>query len=136
MKSLSNRWTLVRDDEGQQNQSLLSTQTSQRRNNSKHSFYTATGEHRHLASGIAHDLNNVLAPIMMSAQLLQMKISQSGVAAAEGGKQCQTWSSISQVLSFARGLEGKRTILQVRHLIGNSAHCQETFPKSIEFTQI
>jgi len=41
---------------------------------------------------------------------------------------------VKQVLSFSRGLEGKRTILQVRHLILEIQHIvKETFPKSIEF---
>jgi len=73
------------------------------------------------------DLNNVLAPIMMSAQLLQMKISQSRSAAAEdSGKQCQTWSSISQASSIvcARSRRKAHDSSSQALNFGNSAHCQ------------
>ena len=41
---------------------------------------------------------------------------------------------VKQVLSFARGVEGKRTILQVRHLLSEIKNiAKETFPKAIEF---
>ena len=90
-----------------------------------------------LASGIAHDLNNVLAPILMSAQLLQMKMSdersQRLLKILENNVK-RGAALVKQVLSFSRGLEGKRTILQVRHLILEIKNiANETFPKSIEF---
>jgi two-component system cell cycle sensor histidine kinase/response regulator CckA len=89
-----------------------------------------------LASGIAHDLNNVLAPILMSVQLLSLKLHD---------KQTQQWLKIlennakrgaelvKQVVSFARGMKGDRTLLQVRHIISEIKQvAKETFPKSIE----
>jgi signal transduction histidine kinase len=90
-----------------------------------------------LAGGIAHDLNNVLAPILMSAQLLQMKISDSRsqqlLKIMESNVK-RGAALIKQVLSFGRGIEGDRMILQVGHLISEIEQIiQETFPKSIEF---
>jgi CheY-like chemotaxis protein len=42
---------------------------------------------------------------------------------------------VKQVLSFARGVEGKRSILQIRHLILEiQQFANQTFPKSIEFS--
>lgn len=91
-----------------------------------------------LAGGIAHDLNNILTPILSSAQLLLMKTN------AEDKKRRQLLetiqnsarrgaSLIKQVLSFARGVEGKRTIFQMQHLISEIRQIvQETFPKSIQ----
>jgi len=91
-----------------------------------------------LAGGIAHDLNNVLTPILSSAQLLLMR------AIADEHKQTQLLETIEasarrggalikQVLSFARGVEGERTALQIRHLITEiRTIAQETFPKSID----
>ena len=89
-----------------------------------------------LASGIAHDLNNVLGPILMSAELLQEKIpdfrsqqllTQLKVSAKRGA------SLVKQVLSFGRGMEGKRTVLQLRHLMLEIQQiAKQTFPKSIE----
>ena len=93
-----------------------------------------------LASGIAHDLNNILTPILSSAQLLLMQNTLTDdrkqhfmktieLSAKRGA------SLVKQVLSFARGVEGKRTILQVRHLISEIQHIAfETFPKSIELS--
>lgn len=89
-----------------------------------------------LAGGIAHDLNNVLAPILMTAQLLETQLHDQRsqrllpivVANAKRGA-----ALVKQVLSFARGLEGERTIVQVKHLILEIQQiAKETFPKSIE----
>ncbi len=89
-----------------------------------------------LAGGIAHDLNNVLGPILMIAELLQEKIpdfrsqqllTEVKVSTKRGA------SLVKQVLSFARGMEGKRTVLQLRHLMLEIQQiAKQTFPKSIE----
>ncbi|MBA2272251.1 MAG: PAS domain S-box protein [Chthoniobacterales bacterium] len=91
-----------------------------------------------LASGVAHDLNNVLAPIVMSAPLLRddvdsalkNKIIDTIEKSAERGAQI-----VKQVLTFARGVEGERVMLDPRHLIKEMAQIvEETFPKGIEVT--
>lgn len=73
-----------------------------------------------LASGIAHDLNNALAPIMMSVQLLKQKLqdrqSQQILTTLENNTK-RSADLVKQVLSFARGIEGKHTTLQVERLI-------------------
>jgi len=94
-----------------------------------------------LASGIAHDLNNVLAPILMTAQLLEAQVHDERsrrllpilITNAKRGA-----NLVKQVLSFTRGLQGERTLLQLKHLIVEIQQIiKETFPKSIEvFTQI
>jgi two-component system, cell cycle sensor histidine kinase and response regulator CckA len=90
-----------------------------------------------LAGGIAHDLNNVLAPMMLSFEILSKKatdeqskmILQMLQSTAERGSDL-----IRQVLSFARGIEGERTIVQIRHLINDIGNIiKQTFPKSISF---
>ncbi|UKO98806.1 hybrid sensor histidine kinase/response regulator [Nostoc sp. UHCC 0870] len=89
-----------------------------------------------LASGIAHDLNNVLAPILMTAQLLESQIQDERslrlvpilINNAKRGA-----NLVKQVLSFTRGLEGERTLLQLKHLVLEIKQIiQETYPKSIE----
>ncbi|MGF1933699.1 MAG: response regulator [Nostoc sp. ChiQUE02] len=94
-----------------------------------------------LASGIAHDLNNVLSPILMTAQLLEGQVHDERsrrllpilITNAKRGA-----NLVKQVLSFTRGLEGDRTILQLKHLLIEIQQIiKETFPKSIELsTQI
>ncbi|HBB33633.1 MAG TPA: hybrid sensor histidine kinase/response regulator [Cyanobacteria bacterium UBA8803] len=89
-----------------------------------------------LASGIAHDLNNVLGPIMMIAQLLQTQYhderSQRLLPILVTNTKRGT-NLVKQVLSFARGLGGQFTILQIKHLIWEIKQIAvQTFPKSIE----
>ena len=87
-----------------------------------------------LASGVAHDLNNILAPILMSASILQDRVSpdlRSLIAAIMESAQ-RGADIVRQVLTFARGLEGERINLQLRHLIKEVVEItRETFPKSI-----
>ncbi|MDL5502687.1 MAG: histidine kinase dimerization/phospho-acceptor domain-containing protein, partial [Candidatus Methanoperedens sp.] len=73
-----------------------------------------------LAGGIAHDLNNLLTPIMLSLQILKEKLkdeqSQKLLSILENNSQ-RGANLIKQVLSFARGVEGERNSLQVKHII-------------------
>jgi len=88
-----------------------------------------------LAGGIAHDLNNILAPIMMSIELLK-EMSENPKAAsilktievsARRGADI-----VRQVLSFSRGLEGERVEVQPAHLLKDlEIIIKDTFPKDI-----
>jgi len=86
-----------------------------------------------LASGVAHDLNNILAPIMMSAPLLRRDLTTEKrdqiiatiEMSAERGAQI-----VKQVLTFGRGLEGERLPLRLDTLIEELMKImRETFPK-------
>jgi signal transduction histidine kinase len=91
-----------------------------------------------LAGGMAHDLNNLLAPIRMATELLQRKCTDGDVAKYLSIIQASTDRArgvIQQVLSFSRNAvdEGDpRTINpeEVLRDLENIAH--ETFPKRIE----
>ena len=89
-----------------------------------------------LASGIAHDLNNVLTPLMLSTQVLaagesderRLRILEGMRATVERGG-----DMIRQVLTFARGVEGERTIVDVAALARRFAEfCRDILPKDIE----
>jgi PAS domain S-box-containing protein len=91
-----------------------------------------------LASGVAHDLNNILAPVLMAAGLLKTRatpgtdLKMLGLIenAAQRGA-----GIIAQLLAFSRGAEGPRGRLQLRHLLKELTHLmQETFPKNIAIT--
>lgn len=88
-----------------------------------------------LASGIAHDLNNVLAPILMTAQLLEtyLKDERSQKLLPLLSNNAKRGANlVKQVLSFTRGIEGERSLLQLKHLIIEIQQViKETFPKSI-----
>ena len=88
-----------------------------------------------LAGGIAHDLNNILAPIMMSIELLKISSTDPDAAAVLEtiGRSAKRGADIvRQVLSFARGVEGERIDVQPKHLIRDLENIiRDTFPKDI-----
>ena len=89
-----------------------------------------------LAGGIAHDLNNILGPIMLSLNLLEMhfpdKASQH-LLAIVGASAKRGADMVKQVLSFARGVGGDRMEVQVRHVVQDIEKIVfETFPKNIK----
>jgi signal transduction histidine kinase len=73
-----------------------------------------------LAGGIAHDLNNVLAPILMGAEMLRTgsldprsaKLVGTIESSARRGR-----DMVKQILGFARGQSGEQS-LQLGHLLG------------------
>ena len=89
-----------------------------------------------LAGGIAHDLNNVLAPITMAIDLLKMKFtdkSSQDLLATLGSSAQRGAEMVGQVLSFARGVEGRRMDVQVKHLLKDIEKlANDTFPKIIQ----
>ena len=90
-----------------------------------------------LAGGMAHDLNNMLTPMMLSLQMLKEKFkdeqSQRLLTILDNNSQ-HAADLIKQVLSFAHGIEGERKLLQVSYIISEiDKIAKETFPKNIEF---
>ncbi|RZM75653.1 hybrid sensor histidine kinase/response regulator [Leptolyngbya iicbica] len=93
-----------------------------------------------LASGIAHDLNNILTPILGVTQLLPLKFpdlpdsTQQLLDTLESSARRGS-SLIKQILSFARGVEGKRITLQLSHILQEiRLIVNQTLPKSIEIS--
>jgi PAS domain S-box-containing protein len=88
-----------------------------------------------LASGIAHDLNNILAPVLMIAPLLRMTVqdadSRAMLDTVEGCAQ-RGADIIKQLLTFARGKPGARVPLPLRHMLRDFEKIiRETFPRDI-----
>jgi nitrogen-specific signal transduction histidine kinase/CheY-like chemotaxis protein len=88
-----------------------------------------------LAGGIAHDLNNVLGPIILSLELLKLKFadpdSEELISMIETGAR-RGAAMVSQVLSFARGVHGQRVELQIKHVIRDIQKiANDTFLKHI-----
>lgn len=135
---VESRWTLVRDSDGNPKSVLVIDTNIMERKRLEAQFLQAQRMESigTLASGIAHDLNNILSPIMMVLQLLRKRLtdqnSQRLLNTLEASAQ-RGADLIRQVLSFARGPEGNRTVLQLRYVISEIEKIlRETFPKSIE----
>jgi len=89
-----------------------------------------------LASGVAHDLNNILAPILMVAGLLREREidaeTRRYLELMEGSAH-RGAGIVAQLLAFSRGLGGERIPLQVEHLAAEIARLlNETLPRNIE----
>ncbi|MGB0582421.1 MAG: ATP-binding protein, partial [Limisphaerales bacterium] len=90
-----------------------------------------------LATGIAHDLNNILSPIMMAASLLEAD-DLSGTDLAELQSTIQSnvergAGIVKQLLNFTRGTKDEESIVDPRHLAQDIVKlARETFPKNID----
>ncbi len=149
---VESRWTLIKDDYFRAKSILVvDTDITQKKQLEKQFFHAQRMESiGTLASGIAHDLNNVLSPISMSVHLLKAKSrdqqTNQMLSIIESNAK-RGADLIKQVLSFARGIESdvrgqaathEQTVLQVKHLILEMRQIiSQTFPKSIAvYTEI
>ena len=88
-----------------------------------------------LAGGVAHDLNNILTPILMVTSLLKPKLADPSDVAlltlmAAGAKRGA--NIIRQLLTFSRGVVGKRGPVQLQALFTEMlAIMRETFPREL-----
>ena len=132
------RWTLVRDAQGNPKLLLAINTDITDKKRLEAQFLRAQRMEGlgMLAGGIAHDLNNILAPILMASELIR----EEGVDAKEIPKMlnmihvnAQRGADIvKQLLTFGRGAAGQRIIVQPRHLVKEMVKmAQETFPKNI-----
>lgn len=91
-----------------------------------------------LAGGIAHDLNNILTPILTTAQLL--RLTQTGLD-SQGLEQVSLLETsakrgaklVQQILTVTRASKGERTLVDVAALLQEEIEIiQQSFPKSIQ----
>jgi two-component system, cell cycle sensor histidine kinase and response regulator CckA len=90
-----------------------------------------------LASGIAHDLNNVLTPILAIAQLLRLNQSsldgrsQEMLTVLEDSAK-RGANMVKQILTFTRGTGGERSPVQAASVLKEVINVVlQTFPKTI-----
>lgn len=86
-----------------------------------------------LAAGIAHDLNNTIAPVMMATELLRtaghddVEILDIIDSSARRGA-----DMVRQLLTFAKGADGERVAVQLAHLLKEIERLMRaSFPKDI-----
>lgn len=136
MVLVESRWTLVTNAQGVPKSILLINTDITERKRLEVQFLRAQRMESigTLAGGIAHDLNNVLTPILVAAQVLQTHASKDDRPMLETIEKSALHGAalIKQVLLFARGAEGEHSPLQVRHLIAEMEKLlRETLPRSI-----
>ncbi len=135
---VNSRWTLARDEDERKPKSILlinSDITETKKLESQFLRAQRLESIGTLASGIAHDLNNILSPIMMAVGIMRQSLGPAEqkminiieASAARGA------GIVKQVLTFARGVEGERVLLQPKHLASEMTKVmQQTFPKNID----
>ncbi len=88
-----------------------------------------------MAGGICHDLNNVLAPVLMVLGMLRDDVSErrrplldKAIGLIQRGSEM-----VQQILAFAKGIEGTRMLVHPAQLVQQVCSLlRETFPKNIE----
>jgi PAS domain S-box-containing protein len=130
------RWTLVRSD-GEQADSVLAINTDVTdRRSLEQQFLRAQRLESigTLAGGIAHDLNNVLSPVMMSLDILSDMVGSNGAELVNGLRKSVSRGAdlVRQVLTFARGLDGRKSRVDLKSVHREiEAVVRDTFPKNI-----
>ena len=137
--TLESRWTLVRDGAGHPRSILvINTDVTERKRLESQVLRAQRMESiGRLVSGIAHDLGNLLVPILLGAKVLQQHLADDDKAMRTLAMIQQSGQRgadmVKQVLAFARGVQGERVplaiapmIREVEELIG------EAFSRTIE----
>ena len=135
--TVETRWSAVKNEDGQPDFIFITnTDISEQKRTEEHLLRAQRMESiGTLAGGIAHDLNNILSPILMSVEMLQLKTTDN---------ETNRWLSmirenadrgtelIKQVLTFARGMQGERIPVQLKHILKDLISVlKETLSKSI-----
>lgn len=131
-------WTLVRGDDGEGAVLAINTDITQRKKIEAQFLRAQRMESiGTLAGGLAHDLNNVLSPILMSATAMRGEIHEPELlddlatieSCAKRGAEM-----IRQLLAFARGGERRRAPVHLGRIAGDVQRLfAESFPKNIAF---
>src|SRR5206468_1637769 len=88
-----------------------------------------------LASGIVHDLNNSLAPILMATETLRLGCSDHEQRVLSLIRDCAKRASdmVNQILAYARGKKCARELIPVEGLLAEiTGIVRHTFPSAIQ----
>jgi PAS domain S-box-containing protein len=137
LRHVESRWTLVNDDAGHPKSILLiNTDVTEQKKLEAQLLRSQRVEGiGTLAGGIAHDLNNVLSPILMSVSLLRVSLQDDNLLRIVGvlEKSAQHGSAlIRQLLAFARGADGERADIPPQPIIRDVVTLlTDTLPRTI-----
>jgi PAS domain S-box-containing protein len=137
---VQSRWTLIRDEAAVPKSILLINTdiTEQKRLEAQFLRTQRMETIGALAGGMAHDLNNALAPILMGIELLGRKIQDEEAHQMLAVMEANTHRGadmVRQVLTFSRGRDGERERLNAGRLLRElESIVRQTMPKSITIT--
>lgn len=132
-------WSLLRAPDGTPRRILAIHTDVTERNKLQAQFFRAQRLESigTLAGGIAHDLNNVLSPILMSLGLLRTmwKDEESiDILSTIEGSARRGADMVRQVLAFARGVDGVRVSVDLSRIVDDLGRVvRDTFPRQITF---
>jgi len=135
---VNSRWTLMRDAQSRPKSILSETDVTERKK-LEHQFLRAQRLESigTLSGGIAHDLNNLLMPIMMGVALLKrFEPSEKSLQVIRNIERSAKRGSdlVKQMLSFARGAEGSREAVKLPDVVAEiQSIAENTFPKNVHF---
>ena len=133
-------WTLVSDEDGVPDSIFsVNSDVTQRRGEDERRLRAQRMESLGtLAGGVAHDLNNVLTPVLMSVQLLargEKDPTRSELLSIMETSVKRGAEMIRQVLSFARGVEGRRLEVDLNELLVElESECNEALPAHVHLS--
>ncbi len=137
--TVESRWTLVRDAQGNpQSVLVINTDITERKKLETQFLRSQRMESiGRLVGGIAHDLGNLLVPILLGVKVLQQRLEgdeKSLRTLSMIQKSAQRGADmVKQVLTFARGVEGERVPMTPTPVIREVEKItQETFPVNIK----
>jgi PAS domain S-box-containing protein len=138
---VESRWSIVKDERGNPKSILTINTDITDKKNLEQQFLRAQRLESigTLASGLLHDLNNVLTPIILAVPFMRQKLTDSSShdilrtleSSAKRGE-----GVVRQLMSFVRGAQGDRVILQIKHLVRELLNfIMETFPPIIKVSK-
>jgi PAS domain S-box-containing protein len=132
------RATLIRDEQGKKSLLLINTDITERKQLEEQFLRAQRLDSLGiLVSGIAHDLNNALSPVLMGVSMLRAQApskESEGVLNMVEGSARRGADMVKQVLAFARGGETDKTLIQVNQLVKEMGRIiADVFPKNIKF---
>jgi PAS domain S-box-containing protein len=137
-RDLDTRWSMLLDSNGKPEAVLITCNDITQKKSLEAQYLRAQRLESvgTLASGVAHDLNNVLSPILMGADLLDRMLQDPQARSILAMMQTSARrgsETVKQILTFARGTESQQGPVQPRHLIKEIARLlQQTLPKNIQ----
>jgi two-component system cell cycle sensor histidine kinase/response regulator CckA len=129
------RATLIRDEDRQPKSLLLiNTDITERKQLEEQFFRSQRLESLGvLISGIAHDLNNALAPVLLGIDLLRESYGEENILKTMQSSAQRGADMVKQVLAFARGGDTHKTLIHIEPLVKEMGKIiTDTFPKNID----